>query len=111
MTTRLLATALAGASLLGACASSRATEEPAWFANQEASLPDSFPSLRDVPDQGRANTDAAYWAQIQAELTAAGAEVRSSPRAQPVTAADDPNLFLEEARRDLERARLAHESN
>lgn len=107
----LIVAALVGASALGACASTGSSQEPAWFSEREQSVPNTFPSLRDVPSATNANTDAAYWARLQADLTAAGAEVRNNPRSQPATAADDPNLFLEQARADLERARLAHEHN
>lgn len=107
----LIVAALFGASALGACASSGSTQTPAWFSERERSVPNTFPSLRDVPSGTNANIDAAYWARLQAELTAVGAEVRSNPRSQPVTAADDPNVFLEQTRADLERARLAHEHN
>lgn len=106
---QLITAALLGASILGACASSGSGEEPAWFAEREAGLQQSFPSLRDVPRTTSANTDAAYWAGVEQDLAAAGAEMRNNPRSQPATAADDPNIFLEEARRELERARLAHE--
>ena len=111
MRAQLIAAALLGASALGACASSGAGEEPAWFSEREASVPNTFPSLRDVPRETNANTDAAYWARLQAELTDVRAEMRNNPRSQPATAADDPNIFLEQARADLERARLAHEHN
>lgn len=84
---------------------------PADIAAQAESIPDTYPELTDVPRISDANTDSAYWAQVQAELLAAGQTVRANPRSQPVTAADDPALFLEEARRDIEEARQSHEPN
>lgn len=95
--------------LVSSCAS--AGPLPADIAAQAEAIPDTYPALTDVPRTSDANTDAAYWAQVQAELVATGQTVRANPRAQPVTAADDPQLFLEEARRDIEEARLSHEPN
>jgi hypothetical protein len=37
--------------------------------------------------------------------------VKSHPRAQPGANQEDPAAFIEEARRDLEQARAAHEPN
>lgn len=68
-----------------------------------------FPSLRDVPRATDANVDPAYWARIEAELIATGREVRAHPRAQPAPQTETPADFIEEARRDLEEARQAHE--
>jgi hypothetical protein len=68
-----------------------------------------FPSLRDMPATTTANTDQSHWTSIETDLLAAGAAVRNDPRAQPVTAAEDPALFLEQARQELEQARQAHE--
>ena len=105
-------TALAlGAAALGACASGPSGDQPAWFTEREGSVARTFPSLQSVPRDNNANTDPAYWAEVQEELLAAGAQVRSNPRSQPATAEDDPALFLEEARREIEQARLAHEPN
>lgn len=105
----LIAAALFAASAVTACASPQTGEEPAWFAQREAATENTYPSLQSVPRDTDANLDAAYWAQLQQDMVAAGAAVRSNPRAQPATAAEDPNAFLEEARRELEQARLAHE--
>lgn len=96
---RIGVTILCGAALLASCASATGSEDS------------EFPSLRDVPATSIANTDATYWAAVEAEMLAAGAAVRSNPRAQPVTAEEDPALFLEQAREELERARQAHEPN
>ncbi len=103
---------LAGVSIiltLGACAS--AGETPAWLAEREAAAPDSFPDLQSVPRTSDANTDAAYWERLQAELSAAGREVRANPRSTPATPEQDPSVFLEDARRELEETRLSHEPN
>lgn len=108
---RLFASAMV-CTALGACASAQAAgDAPTWFAEREGALQEGFPSLQSVPRTHDANTDPAYWEDVQEDLVAAGAEVRANPRSQPATAAEDPNLFLEEARRLLEQARLAHEPN
>lgn len=100
---------LIGLALTTGCAG--AQDAPAWLAEREASAEQGFPSLHDVPRTTIANTDLAHWAALEAELKAAGAAVRANPRSVPVTAADDPALFLEQARTDLEQARQAHEPN
>lgn len=68
----------------------------------------SYPSLRDVPRTHDANIDTEHWAALERELIEAGQAVRSNPRAEPATAAENPAAFLEEAQRELERARDAH---
>jgi hypothetical protein len=98
-----------GALALFGCASASEGETPAWMAENEADGAAGYPSFRDVPRVSDANTDAAHWAGVQAELLAAGEAVKNNPRAQPATAADDPALFLDQARAELERAREAHE--
>jgi hypothetical protein len=94
---------------LAGCASS--DNAPAWFDERSAEEDSSYPSLREVPRGTIANTDAAHWAALEAELRTAGQAVKAHPRAQPATQAEDPAAFLEEARRDLEEARQAHEPN
>jgi hypothetical protein len=105
-----LAAALIGVSGLAGCISS-AGETPAWFSERQAMEEGGYPSLRDVPRTTIANTDAEHWQEVQADLLAAGQEVKSHPRAQPATEQEDPAAFIEEARRDLEQARAAHEPN
>jgi len=70
-----------------------------------------YPSLREVPRGTSANTDAAYWTAVQADLTLAGEEVRNNPRSAPASETESPTEFLEQARRELEATRLSHESN
>jgi hypothetical protein len=94
---------------LAGCASS--ADAPAWFSERSAEEDSSYPSLREVPRGTIANTDPAHWAAVEADLTNAGQAVKAHPRAQPATAAEDPAAFLEEARRDLEAARQAHDPN
>ena len=94
---------------LAGCASS--DNAPAWFNERSAEEDSSYPSLREVPRGTVANTEAAHWAALEAELRAAGQAVKTHPRAQPATEADDAAAFLDEAREDLEEARRAHEPN
>jgi hypothetical protein len=95
---------------LTGCASSDG-QAPAWFAERSAEDDSSFPSLREVPRGTIANTDAAYWEAVEADLKAAGQEVRSNPRSAPASATESPAEFLEEAREDLDEARQSHEPN
>ena len=76
-----------------------------------ASSDAGFPSLREAPRDTIANTDAAHWAAVEAEVTAAGQEVRSNPRSAPASATQSPGEFLDEAREDLDEARQSHEPN
>ena len=78
-------------------------------ASQRSTAHDSsFPSLRDVPRGTIANTDPNHWAEVEADVRAAGEALRASPRAQPVTEADNPQTFLDNAQQDLEQSRQAH---
>ena len=94
---------------LAGCAS--AENAPAWFAERSAENDASYPSLREVPHGTIANTDAAHWATVEADLKAAGQEVRANPRAAPASATETPEAFLEDAQRDLEEARQSHDPN
>lgn len=103
-----VAIVLAGLLSLVGCISGPNGETPAWFADAQAEDPGTYPSLREVPRGTSANTDAAHWAQVESELTAVANDVRSNERAQPATATETPEQFLEEARRELEETRQAH---
>jgi hypothetical protein len=69
----------------------------------------NFPSLREVPRGTIANTEAAHWEAVEADLKAAGQEVRSHPRSAPASATETPEEFLDEAREDLDEARQSHD--
>jgi hypothetical protein len=101
MRAAIVLAALAG--LLAGCISAPEGATPEWA---DAS---GYPGLREVPRETIANTDADYWAAAEAELKEAGEAVRSHPRAQPASATESPEQFLEEARRELEETRLSHE--
>lgn len=105
---RLAAFALVGAFALSGCISS-AGEAPAWFTERQAQELQEYPSLRDVPRTADANTDSAHWAQVEAELIAAGQAMKAHPRSAPASEADvQPTEFVQEAIEDLEQARQAH---
>ncbi len=70
---------------------------------------EGFPSLRDVPTAIDANTDPEHWRAIEGDLRAAQQTLRQHPRAQPASPSDDPAVFLEEARQELEQARQSRE--
>ena len=89
---------------LGGCVSS-AEHAPDWA---EAH---GYPSLREVPTGGTsANTNAAHWNAIEADLLAARAQAEANPRAQQDAPApiENPEAFLEEARREVEETRNSH---
>jgi len=98
----LVLTALAIA--LGGCVNTPYGETPAW-ADAEG-----YPSLREVPEGGTsANTSPGHWRSVEAELLAARAAAQASPRAQePTTPDEDPQAFLDEARREIEATRNSH---
>ncbi|WP_156767541.1 hypothetical protein [Candidatus Viadribacter manganicus] len=97
----LVLTALAIA--LGGCVNTPGGDTPEW-ANAEG-----FPSLREVPEGGTsANTTAAHWRAVEADLLQARAAAQSNPRAQEPAVAEDPQTFLDEARRDIEATRNSH---
>ena len=97
----LVLTALAIA--LGGCVNTPGGDTPEW-ANAEG-----FPSLREVPDGGTsANTSAAHWRAVEADLLQARAAAQSTPRAQAPAVAEDPQAFLDEARREIEVTRNSH---
>lgn len=94
------------AACLGACVSAP-SDAPAWFHEREAATAASYPNLRDVPTRSDVNTDPAYWDAVAAEVRAAAAQMRASPRVE-LAPPEDPSGFVEQARRELEAARDAH---
>jgi hypothetical protein len=101
-----MAASLVAASLAGCVSAS--PEGPAWYQEQNASAPGTFPNLRDVPRGTAANTDPAHWAALKADVLAAAAEMRANPRSQPASLDQDAAEFVDAARRELEAARDAH---
>src|SRR5262249_42553411 len=105
---RSLATLAASLVVVG-CASTPANP-PEWYRQRERTIESSYPDLHSVPRTVNLTLDPAHWAEVQADLDAAKAEVRSDPRSV-WTQPDDPNVFLNDARAELERTRLAHEGH
>jgi hypothetical protein len=97
----------AGAMGLGGCASSH-TAQPAWLQEREATVAQGYPTLQSVPRTNIAETDPAHWASVEADVMAAGQELKSNPRAQPAPA-EDAAGFLDDARATLETTRQSHE--
>lgn len=95
------------AASLAACVSTP-PDAPAWFNERNAAEAGSYPSLREVPNDTIANTNAEHWAAVEQDVTEAGAAMRANPRAEPASPAQDPAAFVDAARRDLEAARDAH---
>lgn len=100
--------ALAGLLGLGGCISSTA-ETPEWFSQRSAEADSSYPTLRSVPREIIANTDAAHWRAVERDVVAAGEAMKANPRAQAAGPTEDPSVFLEQAREDLEETRQSHE--
>lgn len=105
--TLLVATFLAAAA---GCVGASGGQTPPGAGDRSGAAAEGYPSLRSVPRGADANTDPAYWARAEAELKAAGEAMRAHPRAQALVA-PDPADFLEQARRDLEESRGAHQPN
>ncbi|MGQ0534039.1 MAG: hypothetical protein ACT4OF_15310 [Caulobacteraceae bacterium] len=95
---------LALAAGLGACVNTPAGETPEWADTE------GFPSLHDVPSGGSsATTDPAHWRAVEADLLAARQQVQANPRLQNTPApVEDPQAFIEDARREIEETRNAH---
>ncbi len=92
------------AAALGGCASS-AEQAPEWADNASG-----YPSLREVPTGGTsANTNPAHWNAIETDLLAARATVEANPRSQDAAApVENPEAFVEDARREVEETRNSH---
>ncbi|MBS0385679.1 MAG: hypothetical protein JSS00_10070 [Proteobacteria bacterium] len=100
---------LAGCMAVVGCASTP-TNAPDWYRQRARTVESSYPDLHSVPRTVNLTLDPSHWAEVQADLAAARAGVEADPRSV-WTPADDPNVFLNEARAELERTRLAHEGH
>ena len=88
---------------LGGCVNTPGGDTPAW------ADADGFPNLRDVPSGGTsATTDASHWTAVETDLLAARDAAQSNPRAQEPAVAENPQAFLDEARREIEATRNSH---
>ncbi|MBP6690367.1 MAG: hypothetical protein KA153_10270 [Hyphomonadaceae bacterium] len=88
---------------LGGCVNTPIGDTPEW-ADAEG-----YPSLREVPAGGTsANTSAAHWRGVEADVLTARADAQANPRAEEPTTTEDPQAFLDEARRELEASRASH---
>lgn len=97
----LVVTALLAA--LGGCVNTPMGDAPEW-ANA-----DGFPALRDVPSGGTSATvDPSHWSAVEADLLAARAAAQANPRAQEPATEENPQEFLDEARREVEATRNSH---
>lgn len=82
-------------------------EAPAWFSEAQAEAEGGYPSLRDVPRTTTANTDAAHWARVEADLLAARQALKDNPRAEPAPP-QNTDEFVNQALEELEESRRAH---
>ncbi len=88
---------------LAGCVNTPVGGTPEW-ANTEG-----YPNLREVPSGGTsANTSAAHWNGVESELLAARAAAEANPRANAPATEEDPQAFLDEARREIETTRNSH---
>ena len=87
------------------CAS--APRQPEWFRQAERNEAHGYPSLHEIPRTTSANTDAAHWAAVQADLAAAKQQLQSNPRNVPAPP-NDPNAFVDDARAAIEATRATH---
>jgi len=71
---------------------------------------EGYPSLREVPAGGTsATTDPRHWQAVEADVLAARQQVQANPRSQDSSAAaEDPNAFIDDARREIEATRNSH---
>jgi hypothetical protein len=75
---------------------------PEWFRVERAdAIEEGFPDLADIPGQPSAQTDAAFWAQLRADVAAGRAQLQASPRSAPPPADADPLGFSERAREGI----------
>jgi hypothetical protein len=91
------------------CASTPANM-PDWYRQRQATIENGYPSLHSVPNTVNLTLNPSHWTEVQADLDAAKAAVQADPRSV-WTPAEDPNVFLAEARAELERTRLVHEGH
>jgi hypothetical protein len=89
------------------CASTP-TNVPDWYRARAATIENGYPDLHSVPRTVNLTTNPAHWAEVQADLAAARQELAANPRSV-WTPAEDPEVFLADARAELERTRLTHE--
>lgn len=88
---------------LGGCVNTPVGGTPEW-ANTEG-----YPNLREVPAGGTsANTSSTHWNGVEEDLLAARAAAEANPRAQAPATQEDPQAFLDQARREIETTRNSH---
>ncbi|HWA00706.1 MAG TPA: hypothetical protein VG841_10380 [Caulobacterales bacterium] len=93
---------------LAACASAKpAASAPAWFAEAQRNEASGYPKLQDVPQTTDATTDPHHWAEVRADVIAAGQAMKANPRSEPA-AGDDTAAFMAEAQQDLAATAAAH---
>lgn len=96
--------ALVAAALLAACAT-QVVETPAWFDDRADALnAEGTPSLVGIPHGSAAVTDPAHWNAVRAEMAAAEAAMKASPRSAPL-GASDTEAFEAEANAAIETTR------
>ena len=107
---RLAAIVLLLGVLAAAGCSGTPKDQPAWVTARLATVGNTYPNLHDVPRTNNADTNAQHWAEVQADVTAAGAAMRADPRNQPAPPAD-ANAFINDAQSAIDQTRQSHDPN
>jgi hypothetical protein len=105
-----LAQGMAGVGLavtLAACAGGAPKNAPDWYLQAMHQEAHSYPRLRDVPRTSDANTNAAYWAGVEADVLAARQAMLANPRSQ-WTPPEDATQFNNDARAAIDASRDQH---
>jgi hypothetical protein len=84
--------------------------QPAWVTQRLNGVEETYPNLHDIPRGNNAQTDPTHWAQVQADVEAAGQALHADPRSQP-GAPEDPNAFINDAHNAIEQTRDTHSPN
>ena len=107
MSGRKLGMALGLAAALGACAGGAPKNAPDWYRQAMHEEAHSYPRLRDVPRTTDANTNVAYWAQVQADVLSARQAMLANPRSQ-WTPPENADAFNNDARAAIDATRDQH---
>jgi hypothetical protein len=98
---------LTGLASLGACAYAETSAGAAGTIESPAPAR-GYPDLRSVPQTHLANTDQTHWNAVATDVLGAATAMRANDRASFGEPAEDPAIFLDEARKDLTETRDSH---
>jgi hypothetical protein len=101
---------LVGALAAAACAGGAPKDQPAWVTQRLSGVENTYPNLHDVPRANDVNTNAQHWAEVQADVQAAGQAMRADPRDQPAPP-NDAQTFINDAHTAIDQTRQTHDPN